>query len=112
MTKKKPMTPLQDAFRRIENIGDSRSTHFLCPDSGCKLFTDPTRHIPCEGSCPRKAKIAMLCWHCHKAFVLKNDCRWCRVECPYCNACTFERMSGHYRRIDLHPKRRHKCPRN
>lgn len=75
-------------------------TYVMCPDRACKAFTAPTReNFLCEGKCPKKATLAIVCWHCKKVIPLPNDhFSWCRVDCS-CGAMNLsQRMSGMWRR--------------
>ena len=89
----------------VPNLKDVEATYFLCPDKKCHLFVKPKCHIPCDDHCPRKAKKAIVCWSCKKTIILPHDhFSWCRVDCGYCGASNFQRMSGKYRRLNLQPK--------
>jgi len=80
---------------------DSDCTYFLCPDPDCTLFTKPNCWVPCEKECPKKAKKAIVCWHCGSIILLPfNHSIIQRVTCR-CRAENFQRMSSRYRRANL-----------
>ena len=89
----------------VRHLDETACTYFLCPDSKCGLFTKPDCRVPCESDCPHKAEKAIVCQMCGATIILPFDhLAWCRVECA-CGGCNFQRMSGIYRRFNLHPAR-------